>query len=175
MGDEYIGLPAWLGGFSRVGILHPNFRFGIQMPNQIEPLYGNKWALNGAWGGYGALNLESFRIGIAGAYEAGTHSRNCIARFLFSKILIDDQEHQVRVHRVIALDDGVDVLAVGQQLMCLRLKKCDVHRNRSRWGSPARQKSSPCPRPSSRTPSASSRSAAACTASVFPVRPAAGA
>ena len=41
------------------------------MPNQIEPLYGNKWALNGAWGGYGALNLESFRIGIAGAYEAG--------------------------------------------------------------------------------------------------------
>jgi hypothetical protein len=70
MGDEYIGLPAWLGGFSRVGILHPNFRFGLQMPNQIGPLYGNKWALDGAWGGYGALNLESFRIGIAGAYEA---------------------------------------------------------------------------------------------------------
>jgi len=66
MGDEFIGLPSWIGGFSRVGIVHPNFRLGIQSPCLTQPLWGKDHkVLNGGWGGYGAVNLDNFRFGCA--------------------------------------------------------------------------------------------------------------
>jgi hypothetical protein len=66
VGDEFIGLPSWIGGFSRAGIVHPNFRLGLQGPCPTQPLWQKDHkTLNGGWGGYGAVNLEDFRFGCA--------------------------------------------------------------------------------------------------------------
>jgi len=70
-----------------------------------------------------------------------TQSRNSIARFLLrQKILVQNQKNQVGVQVQITLDDGVDILALGQQFDVLGARKsARCSKNRSRWDSPARR------------------------------------